>query len=241
VEIDVQRLADGELAVHHDLLTSRITNLPNKTVRQIDSATWKSLSLRDRRGNLTDESPALLHEVLPAVEASSKTINVEIKQEYADCDAAHTAVQNLTQQMPSGRWLISAIQREHLRCVRQVNPHTYLGEIVLDKKSMALQDPRTRRLSDHLESPHLGADFLRQIKQQIAPPVGLHIDAYSLSANPLLLEDAHKLGMSIFTYSLLPDAEHAQMLRQAWQAQRRLPTGAIINGDPEQFCAALAQ
>jgi glycerophosphoryl diester phosphodiesterase len=239
VETDVQSLSDGSLALHHDITLERTTNLTARTVRLLDSSSWKNGRMRDRQGKMTEESPALLEEVLPDIAASGKSINVEIKQEFQNCALATRTAHALMDALPPKARQMSAIQLAHLRCARAEDSRVYLGLVVLDLENMTQQNPWGNILRKKARSPTLDSSFLQNLKQQLGAPVGVHVDAYSLAANPALLANAAQLGISVMTYTLDDDTAHARQLRHSWKTQGRLPDGVIIDSTPETFCAIM--
>jgi glycerophosphoryl diester phosphodiesterase len=239
VETDVQSLSDGGLALHHDVTLGRTTNLTARAVRLLDSPSWKNGRMRDRQGKMTEEAPALLEEVLPDIAASGKSINVEIKQEFQNCALAARTARTLMDALPLKARQMSAIQLAHLRCARAEDSHAYLGLVVLDPRNMAKQNPWGNILREKIRSPTLDSSFLQNLKRQLGAPVGVHVDAYSLDANPTLPRDAAQQGISVMTYALGDDIAHARQLRHIWETQGRLPDGVIIDSTPEAFCAAM--
>ncbi|MDO4592366.1 MAG: glycerophosphodiester phosphodiesterase family protein [Comamonadaceae bacterium] len=239
-EIDVQMLADGELALHHDAVTSRTTSLSNRMVRNLSSNTWSEVRLKDAKGKITSESAPLLRDLLEMAEASGKVLNVEIKEEFRDCSAADHATRLLLEGMPSGRWGISATNFKHLRCVRKLDRHAYLGAISLDKVSIAMSNKRTASRAHLLKSPDLSPAVLAKVIRDVPPPVGLHVDVFSLRANPNLLFDAQQLRLPVFTYSMMGDSFHTTELRRHFRQYGILPSGAIIDGTPQSFCQKLS-
>lgn len=239
-EIDVQTLADNDLAVHHDLLTTRTTSLKGRAVRQLPSTAWSEVRLRDRNGKLTNEAAPFLRDLLPAVQRSGKVLNVEIKEEFRSCMSADSAVNQLRAQLPSGQWTISSTEFAHLKCVRKLDTQAYLGAVATDKVSMALSDKRTASRAHLLKSPDINPQLLARLQREVGAPVGLHVDIFSLRANPNLFADAAAIRMPVFTYSLRGDADHAESLRRLLRERRMLPSGAIIDGDPRSFCDRIA-
>lgn len=239
-EIDVQTLADGGLAVHHDLLTGRTTSIKGRAVRQLNSNAWREVRMRDRDGKLSSEPAPFLRDLLPTIQRSGKVLNVEIKEEHRGCQTAEAVVGELLSQLPSGQWTISATEFDHLQCVRKLDRQAYLGAVATDKVSIALSDKRTASRAHMFKSPDITPQVLSRLQREVGQPVGLHVDIYSLRANPNLFADAAHIGMPVFTYSLRGDREHAQELRRLLRERGLLPSGAIIDGDPAGFCAQVA-
>lgn len=240
-EIDVQSLSDGELALHHDALTTRTTSLRGRMVRQLDSTAWSEVRLKDSKGKLTAERAPFLRDVVPMVQASGKVLNVEIKEEFRNCSTAHATTRLLLAGMPAGRWGISATDSNHLRCVRQLDAQAYLGIISLDHASIALSNQRTASRAQYLRSAQLSPEYLAKLVRNVAPPVGLHMDVYSLRANPNVLADARHFRLPVLTYSMKGDSHHIAELARHYQHHAMLPSGAIIDGAPQAFCQQLAQ
>jgi glycerophosphoryl diester phosphodiesterase len=168
----------------------------------------------------------------------SKVLNVEIKEFNANCLAAQQAVELLAAGRPNGQWFLTSIDRAQLQCVRQVDRRGYVGQIVLDPKSLVAQS-RFGAASRNLPPVVIDAAWLSRLAREVGAPVGVHLDVATLAANPLLLEQARAAGVSVFTYSMRGDREHAEGLRAAAARTRLLPSGAIIDGAPDQFCASL--
>lgn len=239
-EIDVQSLSDSELALHHDLNTTRTTTLRGRQVHQLSSNAWSEVLLKDSKGRITQERAPTLPQVLPAVAASGKVLNVEIKEEFRSCAAAHNVVRTLQLGLPNGQWAISAYTTKHLECVHDLDPHAYVGVVAIDGQSMASNNRRTASRASYVQTTVVTPEKLRELKERIRLPMGLHLDVYSLKANPNLMADAANLGIPIFTYSLKGDKFHASELRRYFREQQMLPSGAIIDGRPQDFCKDMA-
>jgi glycerophosphoryl diester phosphodiesterase len=238
-EIDIQRLGDQAWILHHDPVLGRTTTLQKRRSANIDSATWSEIRLRNRKGGVSTERAPFLADVLDAVEADDgKVLNVEIKEFNNDCRAAQDAARLLGERRPNGQWFLTSIDRAQLQCVRQVDRRGYVGQILLDAKSLLRQGgfgQAGRRVVQ--KSPD--AAWLERLKQDVGAPVGVHVDAAMLAADPALLERARAAGVAIFTFSLSGDREHVQALRNAAARTRLLPSGAVIDGAADQFCQAL--
>ena len=63
--------------------------------------------------------------------------------------------------------------------------------------------------------------------------------ARSLDANPNLLADAASLNMPVFVYAVDGDSALAASLLRAQQRSHRWPSGVILDGNPETFCAMM--
>lgn len=241
VEIDIQQLSDGAWVLHHDLQLGRTTSLGGRTARDTPSSAWREVRLKDRSSKrITSEMAPFLADVLAVAEGQpDKVFNVEIKQTDFNCNAARSAVSVLHSALPAGNWFMTAIDRSQLLCIRGADPKGYVGEIVLDPKAMA-QQKGWGGVSSRLKPKILDMSWLKKLQQEVGAPVGVHVDARTLLANPTLLENAQSLGMPVFTYSLGNDQEHATALRQYARRSGMLPSGAVIDTTAERFCAMLS-
>ena len=241
VEIDAQQLRDGQWVLHHDPVTSRHASLPSQVVRSLDSTAWRALRLPARHGGTSDERAAFLSDVAAAAAPNPQVLNVEIKQVFDQCRTAASLAQELGAAVPSGRWFLTSLDRRHLACARQADRQGYLGLIVVDPRSMALNDRTAAAAARYLKPLNLSADWLRRVKIDIAAPVGVHVDVQSLKDNPGLMRDAAAQGVAVFTYSLSGDAAHVQALRDNHARSGFRPSGAVIDGDPAAFCASVSR
>lgn len=239
VEIDMQQLASRRWVLHHDLETSRTTSLQRRSVSQLDDGMWREIRLKGRDGRITSEPPPFLDDVLREVSRNGgKVLNAEIKQ-TASCQAIQVLMDSLSAGVPQGNWFLTSISRSHLQCARQKDPQGYLGLIVLDPRSLASQDQRTSRWSGHLANTRIDRAWLQTFIREVGSPAGVHVDDVTLSASPDLLAAARELGVSVFTYSLRGDRQHADTLSKAAKRTGLLPSGAIIDAGAKQFCSML--
>ena len=240
-EIDIQQLRDRQWVLHHDAQLGRTTSLRGRSVRDLDSATWREVRLKDRQGKVGNEPAPLLSDVLTGVpERDEKVLNVEIKQFNGNCDAAQLAVAQLHSGRPAGRWFLTSIDRRQLQCARKADPHGYLGQIAMDAQTLA-RESGARKVARRVDAPVLDSAWLRRLQQEVGGPVGVQVDINTLAANPSLLVDAKALNLSVFTYHLGPDREHADALKAYARRSGLLPSGAIIDGKPAEFCSLLSK
>lgn len=238
-EIDIQRLRDNAWILHHDPLLGRTTTLRQRRSSDLDSRIWREVRLRDRKGEVSTEPAAFLADVLVAIgDDEAKVLNVEIKDYPGNCGSAQEAARFLGQHRPNGQWFLTAIERAQLQCIRRIDPHGYVGQIVLDPKSL-LQRGRAAPLARQLARQPIDHAWLARLKQEVGAPVGIHVDAAMLDDDPDMLVRARKAGVALFTYSLAGDRAHVSALRAAAARTRLLPSGAVIDGAPEQFCTQL--
>jgi glycerophosphoryl diester phosphodiesterase len=239
-EIDIQQLRDLQWVLHHDAQLGRTTSLQGRSPRDLDSATWRELRMKDRQGRVTNEPAPFLSDVLALPERQDKVLNVEIKQFSGSCDAAGQAVGQLRRGLPSGGWFLTSIERRQLQCVRKADPRGYLGQIVLDAQALA-RESRARAQADRIPATVIDAAWLRRLQQEVGAPVGVHVDINTLAASPSLLAEAKALNIPVFTYHLGADQEHAAALRTAARRGGLLPSGAIVNGTATAFCDLLSR
>ena len=238
VEIDLQQLRDGTPVLHHDPLLGRTTSLRGPNTGSLDATGWREVRLKNAQGDLTREAPPFLADVLADMKDSPKVLNAEIKQGFSNCGVAERTVRAMHEGRPGGQWFLTAIDRNHLRCARQLDPAGYLGVIVLDPQSAALGQKRISQPM-RVPQPQIDARWLDGLVREVGAPVGLHLDVHTLASQPDILSMALERGMPVFTYSLRDDRQHTDHLRKVAERTRLWPSGAIIDGDPDAFCKAL--
>lgn len=252
VEIDIQRLGDGVWVLNHDLVLGRTTSLARKLARELDSAMWREIRVKDRAGRVSSEPAPFLDKALGSIaDVENKVVNAEIKQPFSGCEAVNSAIAAFAEGRPSGQWFLTSLDRRHLTCARRVDPSGYLGLIVVDPKSVArsaarggavagrYQERAAREAAERLASPRLDAVWLQQLLKDVKAPVGVHIDAQLLARDGSILQVAAKLGVALFTFDLLGDADHARALKVVERNVGHLPSGVIIDGDPGRFCGLI--
>ena len=240
-EIDIQQLLDQKWAVHHDLTLGRTTSLIGRSVSDIDSKVWKEVRLKDKNGKVTEEIAPLLDDVLSELSTEdNKVLNVEIKQITRGCNAAQNAVNTLNQGRPNGRWFLTSVDADQLKCVREVDKSGYVGLVVIDPKALANQKG-FGSLSYKIKPKLIDYAWLHRIRDKVSPPVGIHVDAATLENNKNLLVDAKALGMPIFTYSLGTEQAHINAIKSSALRTGLYPSGAIIDGDPNDFCNKMSK
>ncbi len=237
-EVDLQQLRDQQWVLHHDPVMGRTTSVQGRSTRDLTSAAWQEVRLKDRQGRISTEPAPFLSTLLTQLpQSSDKVLNAEIKQVNASCEAAHNVVALMRDGRPDGRWFLTSIDRRQLQCVRKADPQGYLGQIVLDPQALAQRE--NPRMASRINPPVIDGTWLRRLVQEVGLPAGVHVDINTLVANPNLLAETKGLGLSVFTYHLGNDREHAQALRSQAMRTGLLPTGAIIDGDPSAFCQTI--
>ncbi|WP_438857956.1 glycerophosphodiester phosphodiesterase [Achromobacter spanius] len=240
VEIDMQRLKDGRWVLHHDLLTGRtVSGVGRRAVLQLSSADWRGARLAGQGGG---QPPPFLDDALQvAATQPAKTFNAELKVVYRDCAPVGKLVANLQQALPHGNWMITSAFPEALRCVRGTDPQGYLGLIVFDPRhaESISANPLGKYVSQRVTAPKLTRPWLANLAATVGAPVGVHVDAMTLAANPQLLRDAAAQSVRVFVYAVGGDAALAQQLRATRQREGYLPSGVIIDGDAQAFCKAM--
>ncbi len=240
VEVDVQQLRSGEWVLNADPVLGRSTSVSGRAVRDMNAAAWREVRLRERGGQLTDEPAAFLDGVLDGVrQHPAKVLAANLMQPFANCQASQNLTATLAAGLPAGQWFMTAFDRRHLACARKLDPHGYLGLVVLDAsptgrpKSGAPIPIETARAQD------LGRNWMAGLLREVGAPVGLHLDARILQENPHVLEQARELGIPVFTFGFEPAPAHVAALRSGSAAARMRPSGAIADGDAAGFCDAV--
>jgi len=241
VETDLQLLGDQRWVVHHDLNTGRVVlaGAPGP-VRRLASADWSAARLK-LRGVLTEVAPPFASDLAAlAAQFPQLALNAEIK-DVPSCRNVQQLVAQLRQGMGHGNWFLTSGLRDTLRCARQADPEGYLGLLVFDPRHAAAAGTNalTRGIARKASAPRLDQAWLAGVRQQVGMPVGVHVDARSLSDNPTLLQDAAALQMPVFVYSVEGDKELADTLRRIQQRSGYWPSGVIVDEGAQQFCARL--
>lgn len=240
VEIDMQRLKDGNWVLHHDLLTGRtVGGVGRKAVLQLSSAQWRDATLTGPGGGTP---PPFLDDALRVAAAQpAKTFNAELKVVYRDCAPVSKLVAGMKTALPHGNWMITSAFPDALRCVRGADRQGYLGLIVFDPRHAESlgANPLGKYVSQRAAAPKLTRQWLADLAAKVGAPVGVHVDALTLAANPQLLRDAAAQSVRVFVYAVGGDAALAQQLRTTKQREGYLPSGVIIDGDAQAFCRAL--
>jgi glycerophosphoryl diester phosphodiesterase len=240
VEIDMQRLKDGRWVLHHDMLTGRtVGGVGRKAVLQLSSADWRGAKLLGQGGG---SPPPFLDDALRVAAAQpAKTFNAELKVVYRDCAPVGQLVAGMKQALPHGNWMITSAFPEALRCVRGTDRQGYLGLIVFDPRHAESVSANAlgKYVAQRATAPKLTRQWLANLAANVGAPVGVHVDAMTLAANPQLLRDAAAQSVRVFVYAVGGDAALAQQLRATKQREGYLPSGVIIDGDAQTFCRAM--
>lgn len=244
VEIDMQQLADGTWVLHHDLTTGRAVltggSLP---VAKLTTADWQRARMT-LHGRATNEAPPFLADAATIAAAyPGKTFNAEIKEVVGNCQPVQALVAQLQQTIPHGNWFLTSGLRTPLRCARGADRQGYLGLIVFDGRNAeaATSNRWTHLVAQHASSPRLTRAWMLDVVTELGKPVGVHVDAKTMDANPMLLEDAAATGLAVFAYAVDGDAALASAIVRAHAITSRLPSGAIIDGRADNFCALVRQ
>ncbi|MYN11397.1 glycerophosphodiester phosphodiesterase [Pseudoduganella aquatica] len=241
VETDLQMLGDQRWVVHHDLNTGRVVQAgAPRPVRQLASADWSAARMK-LRGVLTDEAPPFAVDLADlAADYPQQTLNAEIK-DLAPCGQVQALVGQLRSAMSHGNWFMTSGAAGNLRCARQADSAGYLGLVVFDGRNAeaAGANGLTRLIASKAKAPKLDQAWLARVKQDIGMPVGVHVDARTLDANPALLSDAALMKMPVFVYAVDGDAALAAALQRSRQHSGRWPSGVIVDESAAGFCARL--
>jgi glycerophosphoryl diester phosphodiesterase len=210
-----------------------------KAVLQLNSADWRGAKLMGQGGG---SPPPFLDDALRVAAAQpAKTFNAELKVVYRDCAPVSQLVAGMKQSLPHGNWMITSAFPEALRCVRGTDRQGYLGLIVFDPRNAesVSANPLGKYVSQRATAPKLTRPWLANLAKTVGAPVGVHVDAMTLAANPQLLRDAASESVRVFVYAVGGDAALAQQLRATRQREGYLPSGVIIDGDAQAFCRTM--
>ena len=243
VETDLQLLGDGNWVVHHDLLTGRVVDTGSpRTVKQLRADDWRAASMK-QHGVVTPETPPFVSDIADLATAfPGKTLNAEIKDVVPSCAPIGALVAQLRTGIKHGNWFLTSGVPNNLACARRADPQGYLGLLVFDARhaqAAAGANRVSRFIAKNARAAKLDKPWLQRVQKQIGMPVGVHVDARSLDANPALLADAASLNMPVFVYAVDGDSALAASLLRAQQRSHRLPSGVILDGNPETFCSMM--
>lgn len=240
VEIDMQRLRDGRWVLHHDVLTGRtVGGVGISPVLKLASSDWRAASLI---GKGEGGPPAFLDDAIRVAAArSDKTFNAELKVVYTACEPIAALIKEMKRSLAHGNWMITSAFPQALQCARRADPGGYLGLIVFDPRhaEAAGSNRISRYVAKRAGAPQLTRQWLSNLVANVGAPVGVHIDASTLAANPNLLQDAAALSVRVFVYAVDGDIALAKQLLITQQREGYLPSGVIIDGDPTKFCRAV--
>jgi len=240
VEIDMQQLKDGRWVLHHDPVPGRtVGGVARRPVAQLSSADWQSAKMV---GNGGGSAPPFLDDAMrEAASRPDKTFNAELKIVYQSCEPVRKLVADMKQTLGHGNWMVTSGFPEALRCVRNADPAGYLGLIVFDPRNAEAAGANvfTQQVAKRGRAPVLSQQWLKNLVDIVGAPVGVHLDALTLAANPDLLQNAAALSIPVFVYSVAGDDRLARQLRSSNEASGYMPSGVIIDGDPEKFCKAV--
>lgn len=238
VEIDMQRLKDGRWVVHHDALTGRtVTGVGRQPAFNLSSADWQAARLQG-----SAIAPPFMDDLLRVAAARpDKTLNAELKVIYRQCEPVTQLIAGMRRALGHGNWMITSAFPDALRCVRQSDRQGYLGLIVFDPRHADSINAGAlgQYLAKRAAAPKLDRAWLNKLVATVGAPVGVHVDASTLAANPGLLANAAQSAVPVFVYAVGGDAALAQQLRAARKREGYWPSGVIIDGDAQAFCRAV--
>ena len=242
VEAPLRQLGDGNWVVHADAQTGRVVDSGAvHALRQLDADAWRAASMK-LHASTTAETPPFVSDIADLASAfPHKTLNGEIQEAAATCAPVAALVTQLRAGIKHGNWFLTSSAAGNLACARAADPHGYLGLVVLAARPVPPADARpvSRLGARHARPPRLDKAWLQRLQAQVGMPVGVHLDARSLDANPRLLTDAATLNMPVFVQAADGDSALAAALLRAQQRSQRWPSGVVIDGSADAFCAML--
>lgn len=240
VAVDVQQLQSGEWVLNADPVLGRSTSVNGRAARDMNAAAWRAVRLRDRAGRLTDEPAAFLDAAVDgARQHPDKVLAINMAQPFTGCPASQALGAQLAAALPSGQWFMTATDRRQLSCARKLDPHGYLGLVVLG--ALPTGRPRNGAVipTETVRSVDLNRNWMAALLRDVGPPVGLHVDARILQENPRVLQEARELGIPVFSVGFDGVAAHLAALRGGAAAARMRPSGAMVDGAAAGFCDAV--
>lgn len=259
VEIDVQRLRDGQWVVHHDLTVGRTTHGRSGLVSSMSTYHWKQVRLKERDGDETDTPAPFLEDVLVGFKAHarpSQVLNIEIKSgpgAYACADLA--ALDKVVRAfLTPSHFLYSSRSLENLACLRTSDSNGYLG-LVIDPhpesiRSQTKGEPQAQS-SNWLSRLSEKVDLDGQYKQQsnrsfltkssftdvhdlVGPNFGLHIDYQDYETLAMSLRQS---GGRVVLYQLDDDEGLQTLLASLNGRGEASPDGVLVDGARYEYCA----
>jgi len=129
IELDVQRLGDGQIVVVHDGDFLRVAGDPRK-VGVLVAGDLTGIQLGHRfAGAFTDEHPPLLAEVIAMARGHAR-LNVERKYNVADPALAPAVIALLRREDFIGQSVVTSLDYSALRQVERLDPRIVTGHIV---------------------------------------------------------------------------------------------------------------
>jgi len=241
VELDLQSLADGAWALHHDPVLGLKTDVAGVRSTELTSEQWRMVRLRDRNGALTNDRGAFLSDVIGEEQLSALTLNMEVKEPFVSC-ARTTTLLHAVDGRDGRLWFFTSVDPRHLSCLRDASADQYLGLVVLDPDSAIKKVPgalgnmiRSRLPQGFRINDQVIAEFARTVP----PPAGLHVELSVLEQDPSLPERLQQHGLSLMAYSKRDSRAIANALLPFKARFGDLIRGAIIEGDWRTFCTIM--
>jgi glycerophosphoryl diester phosphodiesterase len=242
VELDLQSLADGGWALHHDPILGLKTDVAGVRSIDLSSSDWKRLRLRDRRNAITDESGTLLPEVLASNEAGTLGLNMEIKEPFVSCQRTLTLLDAL-EDRPAGSWFFTSMDPRHLSCLKSRAPNQYVGLVVVDPNSAAekFQGPIVEFLKARQGRFTITDVMIDGFSRAVPPPAGVHVDLSVLEADETLPRRLGQRGLHLMVYSKRPGGDVARALARHVDRFGDVLRGVILDDGWQAFCGTLSR
>lgn len=184
-ELDVHRLKDGALAVHHDYAVGQtlLAGLTRADLSQIPLAA----------GNQTSFIP-LLADVLPVVLPALDTLNIELKNDGNRYEGIERALLDLLarENFPLGKVLFSSFDLPTLARLRALCPQVRIGVLT---RAFNVQEA----LNLHAESVHLNHTRFTPAVAQTCHANGLKVFLYTVNDPALAAQLGAQGADGIFT------------------------------------------
>ena len=179
IELDVQRLGDGQVVVVHDGDFLRVAGDPRK-VGAVVAGDLTSIRLGHRFADaFADEHPPLLTEVIAMARGHAR-LNVELKYNVPDPALAHAVVALLRQEDFIGQSVVTSLNYSALRQVERLDPRMVTGHIVTAAMGNVV---RTEADFLSLNAAHATAALVRR-----AHRAGKRVHVWTVNTRDAMLE-----------------------------------------------------
>lgn len=269
VEIDTYSLLDGTHVLQHDPVPGRtLADVPPAApIATLTRADWEGARIRGY-GNvgpsfLSDALDAFVRHRQP-----HQRLNIEVKDDFDggayNCARIERLHQEIAAALPYGSWSYSTPHIGVMQCMTKLEPKVYVGYVIppsdsdiieshkpllegakflLDgKPALALAEKWGNKAREAYQqfnqAAYLSPERLEQIGSALRGRGGVHMGVRMIEENFDAISNLNRQGVAVYTYGIAGDDKHAYGIIRL-QDQGMKISGAIIDGDPDAFCAML--